>query len=326
LKDGNIRTDTAEMGAERWPAETGRGWAPAIGISGTEFRGAHVAELLRAAVEVGADAVEVWYPENFTAGGVKATCARLAAWAGGIAAVSVGVEVGETADVDGTQGRLIEALAICGQLGASRLNTYFGAPGYRDDLRSGDVFLRNIQPVLRQAERLGVTILLENEFDAFGRDHVRGDLTRRPMALRGLLRRAGSERLKLNFDAANFYCAGVEPFPYAYTILVNDIGYVHVKDVRHANPAVPEAPDEHWCRYRDYDRVYLTTTLGSGAVNWTGLLRQLANDGYHGPLTLEPHAQPAFRAASLADGVTWLRAAVQAITNAVSRPGASIAP
>jgi sugar phosphate isomerase/epimerase len=314
------------MGAEQRPAEAGRDWAPAIGISGTEFRGAHVAELLRAAVEVGADAVEVWFPENFMAGGVKATCARLAAWAGGIAAVSVGVEVGETTDVDGTQARLIEALAICGQLGASRLNTYFGAPGYRDDLRSGDGFLRNIEPVLRQAERLGVTILLENEFDAFGRDHVRGDLTRRPMALRDLLRRAGSERLKLNFDAANFYCADVEPFPYAYAILADVIDYVHVKDVRRAHPATPEVPDEHWCRYRDYDRAYLTTALGSGAVNWTGLLRQLAIDGYRGPLTLEPHAQPAFRGASLANGVTWLRATVQAITSGASRPGASTAP
>jgi sugar phosphate isomerase/epimerase len=314
------------MGAEGRTAKYGQGWTPEIAISGTEFRGVHVDELLRAADEVGADAVEVWYPENFTAGGIEASAARLAAWLGGIVAVSAGVEVGETTDIDGTRSRLIEALSISSQLGAFRVNTYFGAPGYRDDLRSGDVFLRNIRPVLRQAEQLGVTIVLENEFDAFGRDYVQGDLTRRPMAIHDLLSRAGSERLKLNFDAANFYCAGVEPFPYAYDILVGDIDYVHVKDVCLANPALPEAPDEDWCRYRDYDRAYVTTSLGSGAVNWTGLLKQLASDGYRGPLTLEPHASLAHRAASLAEGVGWLRAEIRSVTGAASERGGPTAP
>ncbi|GAA1938354.1 sugar phosphate isomerase/epimerase family protein [Kitasatospora viridis] len=289
-------------------------FAPVIAISGTEFRGAAVEELLDTADRVGADGVEVWWPENFTRGGAGRSERRLARWSKEVVAVSAGVEVGESADVEGTRARLTEAVELADRLGAPRVNTYFGAPGYRDDRRSGEVFLRNLAPVLRHAERLGVTIVLENEFDAFGRDHLGGDPTRRPDALRALLRRAGSERLRLNFDAANFYCAGVEPFPHAYGVLAPDIDYLHVKDIRLADPALP--PDDGpWHRYRDYDRAYVTGWLGSGAVNWPGLLRQLATDGYRGPLTLEPHAKPALREEAFAQGVRWLRAELAHLRN-----------
>jgi len=157
---------------------------PQIAISGTEFRGEHVDRLLRTAERVDADGVEVWYPENFDAAGTGASVARLMAWPGAVVAVSAGVEISETTDVVGSIQRLTEAITIAHQLGADRVNTYFGSPGYRDDRRSGDVFLENIYPGLRLAESLGVMIVLENEFDAFGRDEPHGDLTRRPPALR----------------------------------------------------------------------------------------------------------------------------------------------
>jgi sugar phosphate isomerase/epimerase len=313
-------------------------FAPRLAISGTEFRDEPVDVLLRSAERVGVDAIELWCPENLTADGTHGThdadraLARLADWPGQVVAVSAGVEAGETVDVPGTRARLVEAVELADRLGAPVVNTYFGAPGYRDDQRAGDVFARNLEPVLRRAEALGVTIVLENEFDAFGRDRVRGDPTRRPDALRELLRRVGSERLRLNFDAANFYCAGVEPFPYAYDVLAADIAYLHVKDIRTADPAVPEQ-DGSWNRYHDYDRAYVTTELGSGAVNWVGLLARLARHGYSGPLTLEPHARGEHREAAFAQGVAWLRAEIASvpasiagsIAKSVAEP-ASVAP
>jgi sugar phosphate isomerase/epimerase len=201
---------------------------------------------------------------------------------------------------------LLDALEVAARLGCPRVNTYFGAPGFRDDAVCGDNFLRNIAPALARADQLGVTIVLENEFNAFGRDHVRGDLTRRPPALRDLVRRSGSPRLRLNFDAANFYCAGVEPYPYAYGVVHDLIDYVHVKDIRLSRPDEPE-PEDGWQRYRDYTRSYATTWLGSGAVNWTGLIDRLYADGYEGPLTLEPHALPEHRTSAFAQGIRWLR-------------------
>jgi len=97
----------------------------------------------------------------------------------------------------------------------------------------------------------------------------------------------------------------VEPYPHAYSLLASEIEYVHVKDVRYSDPS--EADDGMRCRYHDGDREYTTTWLGSGAVNWTGLIGRLISDGYDGPLTLEPHARLSCREAALAHGTSWLR-------------------
>ncbi|GGZ01369.1 hypothetical protein GCM10010300_51700 [Streptomyces olivaceoviridis] len=279
---------------------------PQIAISGTEFRDEPLDTLLRTADEVGVTAIELWSPENLRTESGGDAEARLAAWSGRVVAVSVGVENAETEDVPGNRARLIDALELADRVGAPVVNTYFGAPGYRDDRRTAEVLARNLEPVLRRAESLGVTLVLENEFDAFGRDRYRGDLTRRPDALRAAVRQIGSPRLRLNFDAANFYCAGVEPFPYAFDVLAEDVEYLHVKDIRYADTTRPE-PDGPWVRYHDYDRAYETTALGTGAVNWPGLLAGLAANGYSGPLTLEPHARREHRTAAFAQAADWLR-------------------
>lgn len=292
---------------------------PTIAISGTEFRDEPIDTLLRTADEVGAAAIELWCPENLRDDGGGAALTRLAAWPGRVVAVSAGVENAETADVPGSRARLIEALELADRIGAPLVNSYFGAPGYRDDRRSGDVLARNLEPVLRRAETLGVTLVLENEFDAFGRDRYQGDLTRRPEALRAVVRQIGSPRLRLNFDAANFYCAGVEPFPYAFDVLAEHVEYLHVKDIRYADPTRPEE-DGPWVRYHDYDRAYETTTLGAGAVNWSGLLARLAADGYSGPLTLEPHARREHRTAAFAQAADWLRAQIARLSRCSVTP------
>jgi sugar phosphate isomerase/epimerase len=292
---------------------------PRIAISGTEFRDESIDTLLRTADEVGVTAIELWCPENLRADADGAALARLTSWPGQVVAVSAGVEIGETSDVPGSRSRLIEALELADRLGAPVVNTYFGAPGYRDDRRSGEVLARNLEPVLRRAESLGVTVVLENEFDAFGRDRYRGDLTRRPNALRETVRRIGSSRLRLNFDAANFYCAGVEAFPYAYEVLADDVAYIHVKDIKIADPALP-GQDGPWIRYHDYDRAYVTTALGSGAVNWPGLLARLAADHYAGSLTLEPHARREHRTAAFSQAVAWLRADIASLRERSDHP------
>lgn len=291
-------TDNAEAGCP--------GAGPVIAVSGTEFRDAPVRDLLDTADRVGVDALELWFPENFTATGSHATGRAVAGWGGRVVAVSAGVELGETHDVPHAVGRLIKAIEVADGFGCRRVNTYFGAPGFRDDTVSGDNFLRNIAPALRRAEQLGTTVVLENEFDAFGRDDKCGDLTRRPSALRALVQRSDSAHLRLNFDAANFYCAGIEPYPYAYGVVRDFIGYAHVKDVRLADLDEPDE-DPAWHQYRDYDRSYVTTWLGAGAVNWSGLVDRLCADGYDGPLTLEPHARAAHRTAAFVQGVRWLR-------------------
>ena len=63
-------------------------------------------------------------------------------------------------------------------------------------------------------------------------------ITRLPEDLLAVLAAVGHPRCGVNFDADNFYNAGIEPFPYAYELLHGRIFQVHVKDSRRYLPAV----------------------------------------------------------------------------------------
>ena len=138
-----------------------------------------------------------------------------------------------------------------------------------------------------RAEALGVTLTLENEFDCFGHDPAGSDPTRRPEATARLFERVGSSRFRLTFDPCNAYFAGIEAFPSFYEAVRPFIGYVHVKD----GGRLTGAADPAWTEFSDHGRRYATCPLGEGALNWPGLLRALARDGYSGFLTLEPHGR-----------------------------------
>lgn len=273
-----------------------------LAVSGTEFRGSPLDSLLRFADDLAVGAVELWCPGNLGDLDPGRVEEKVSQWSGTVVAVSAGVEMGGEENIESATTSLVDAIDLAHRLGAGRVNTYFGAPGFRDDVRSGRRFLDQMQRALARAEECGVRIVLENEFNAFGRDDVEGDLTRRPDALASLLQTADSPWLRLNFDPANFLCAGVEPFPHAYSVLRDLIDYVHVKDVRTGSA------DElsGWVTFHDYDRAYSTTELGAGEVDWPGLLRALEDDGYAGYLTLEPHVTPEHRRAAFAQAASWL--------------------
>lgn len=197
---------------------------------------------------------------------------------------------------------LLRQIELAAAAGAPYAITYFGHAGERDDERAVAVYAERLAPCLERAEELKVTILLENEFDGAGLDPAGSDITRRPEVVRELVERVGSERFRTNFDASNYYFAGVEPFPYAYTVLRDVIEYVHVKDGRRLGPLGPAHDDALWDRRHEHLGEYGWCSVGEGAVNWDGLLRALARDGYAGFVGLEPHcwpvhAEPAWRQA-----------------------------
>ena len=45
-------------------------------------------------------------------------------------------------------------------------------------------------------------------------------------------------RFGVNFDADNFYNAGIEPFPYAYELLKGHVVQLHAKDSARYSPEV----------------------------------------------------------------------------------------
>lgn len=283
-----------------------------IALSGTELaEGEGIETLVDAASAVGVDAVEVWYPRN-TGADVRSVLTRLTS--AGIVAVclSSGIELLRDAGSEHEQQKLLDLVRLAADYGIPLVNTYFGFCSARDDARAIDRYLHWAAPCIALAEKRGVIISIENEFNAFGWDPSASDATRRPDALRRLLAQADSPHFRTTFDPANFVCAGVEDVLRAYRAVAPFIAYVHVKDVvgLPANNA-PDADDSEWRVYSDFDRYYRTCPLTEGLVPWPSLLGELASDGYDGVLTLEPHSQPPIRAAAWTQAASRLSALVE---------------
>lgn len=286
-----------------------------IGISGTEYvrEPDSLTELLRQAHLVGARYVEIWYPENF--GGqskpddgrevgsdidtrLDAALDLIDDVGVPIGCVSSGSELG-VEDAEGWMVLLNKAIRLAARIGAPVVNSYFGGPGVRDDRRTIDRYARNISDSLDLAHSLGVTVVLENEFDAFGHDPEHGDPSRRPESLRMLVDTIDHDAFGLNFDAANMVCAGVGDVLGAFDLLHDAVRYAHIKDVRPIRDqwSVPEG----WTAYRDGDRWYSTCTVGSGTVPWNHLLPRLL--ATVSAVTVEPHAAPANRSEAFVEAM-----------------------
>lgn len=278
-------------------------------LSGTELEeGEPITELIECATEFGVAFVELWYPRNTVGEGIDRVVSRLADAGLQVACVSTGSELyrhgGSVADQD----LLLEAIELAGRMQARYVNTYFGYASERDDETAIATYRKYLQPCLDVAVRHGVTIVLENEFNAFGVDAVASDITRRPVALQRLLQDVNHPHFRSNFDPCNFYCAGVEPFPHAYGMLAPFIGYIHVKDCSLYDPNLETWFDiEGWQLYSDFDRRFITRPLGQGIVPWSSLITQLQADGYSGFLSLEPHAEQALLRQAWGQAVDYIR-------------------
>jgi sugar phosphate isomerase/epimerase len=275
-----------------------------IGLSGIEFCDCNLPDFLQAARSVEVDGVEVWWPLNFESGiddGIRAV--REAAIR--VVCVSSPTELGDAERGGRSRAVLLEAIEIAWELRAPVVNTYFGAPGRRDDEAAIARFLRSAEPCLDRATSAGVIIAIENEFNAFGRDDCRGDVTRRPEGLRRLIDTADCPALGINLDPANMYCAGVRDLGGALDLVAGDIVYAHIKDVRSVDAVDPVA--EGWVRYTDYEDVYDTTATGLGEVGWRRLLPRLLQCQRLTAMTVEPHSEASWRLAAAAQAVGFVR-------------------
>jgi sugar phosphate isomerase/epimerase len=215
--------------------------------------------------------------------------------------------------VEEAVGTIREAMVIAGELSAELVNIAIGMRARLSTDQQIEAYARTIAPCLDEAERLGLTILLENRWDWFGDDTDHSEITRRAEWIARLIERVDSPRFRSTFDAGNFVTVGEEPYPHAYEILKDVIGYVHVKDAtlyhpkRHGARIVASRTKTSFTDLTDTgvhiwadgklggsDREFVFTPLGEGAVNWEGLLRALKQDGYTGWFQVEPHAYPLF--------------------------------
>ena len=279
-----------------------------LALSGTELEEQEgLQALIDAARQANIDAVELWYPRNTPSGLAHALQELEAA---GIEAVclSSGIELFRDTGTEHEQRKLLDLIGMAADAGIPFVNTYFGFSSKRDDARAIDGYLRAVEACITLAEKRGVTIVLENEFNAFGWDPAGSDVTRRPDALRRLVSRAGSDRFRVTFDPANFVCAGVTDVVAAYGLIAPFVGYVHVKDVVPLAAGDDEFEGDGWRSYSDFERRYRTCPLGEGAVPWRPLVAALTEHGYDGAFTLEPHSQTGLRQQAWTTAARALRA------------------
>jgi sugar phosphate isomerase/epimerase len=280
-----------------------------IAISGTELDPAEpIDELIDCARDLGIAFVELWWPRNTEREGLEHTLDRIASSGIQIACVCDGSELYRDGGSVEDQQLLSRSIELAAKVGAPCANTYFGHYPVLDDSRAIECYSRLLAPCLEAACRSNVTVVLENEFNAFGVDPAGSDITRRPSVLRRLFEEVNNRWFRLNFDPCNFYCAGVEPYPYAYEVLKPYIGYCHVKDGGVMDSMLDaENPMTGWRRFTDNERQFVMRPLGQGAIPWATLIARLRDDGYNGFLTLEPHAEKPLRRTAWEQSADFVR-------------------
>jgi sugar phosphate isomerase/epimerase len=256
-----------------------------FGINGGEFPDWPVERIVGLAVKVGAQFVEL--PAG-RLGGADAAQAREAATSAGLAI-----------HVNGLVSALPAAFGSARAVEATYLVVGDDAIERTDASRAESfaAFRATVHGLLEAPAHRAMRLALENSIIK---------VTRRPEDLLELVAHVDHARFGVNFDPDNFYNAGIEPFPYAYELLKGHILHLHAKDSARYNPVV------HGSGKRVLHRAggnVVCVPLGSGAVNWAGLIARLQADGYRGPVSLEPHTLPHEMAPGMEGDAAYLRRA-----------------
>lgn len=198
---------------------------------------------------------------------------------------------GETGEAQAT---LLNAISEAEALGAPYVQFYTGVPEWPEFVTVVKTLARYLAPVLDRAAQAGVMLLLENNLDQRGEDIFRLNPSRTPEMVFVVLEEIGSPIVRLSYDPCNFYTVGAEGYPYAYELLKPYIVNVHMKDCVRYSPLVYSGAAEQQKLLTDSaSGPHLPVPVGQGAINWDGILRKLAADGYDGWLTLDPFSLPA---------------------------------
>ncbi len=205
-----------------------------------------------------------------------------------------------TADPDIYANYLIRAIDAAKEIGAAVVNHYCGCicPKGEPDFEVMEKYWRT---PLEYAEKAGIVLALENEAH---------DATSTPAKMLRIMEHFNHPNFKTNFDAVNYFHASCEGFPYAYALLKDHIGYVHIKNACLPNSDVPQP---EYNRGAPMSGIYAPapiqyTPIPQGAVNVAGLLSRLEQDGiYKGICTLEPHTTVEHVEEFYAEESAWLK-------------------
>jgi len=180
----------------------------------------------------------------------------------GVAVGCIGSPIGKVdiaADAIEHFSRFEHCLDVADRFGCTRVRLFsFFMPAAEAPVHRDEVVSR-LGVMARRAEERGIVLLHENEKDIFG------DVPQRCV---DLLAGVDSPALRAIWDPANFVQVGVQrPFD-ALASLRPWLDYLHIKDAQPDGSVVP---------------------AGEGAGQLRETLRSLADDGWDGVLSLEPH-------------------------------------
>lgn len=257
-------------------------------INGQQLAATHsLSQILDVLDGHGLKRIELW-PQNIPGGGTPeederyetrdvASAARLLAERGfEVACVTLGYWAAPLCFAAGGGQRYTEALMgavdAARTLNARLVNTYnVGIP-----LR---LWADAVAPAADYAARHGIVITLENEAH---------DDSGLPANMAEVCRLVDSPGLRTLFDPCNYYHAGVEPFPHAYDVIKDHIGYVHLKGGCHYKPGRADVHKGSTMRESTRDFIGYVP-LPQAAFNVQGVVQALKRDGYQGFVALEPH-------------------------------------
>lgn len=126
-----------------------------------------------------------------------------------------------------------------------------------------------LREAAKKAEQAGVVLALENEHICFA-DNAANSVR--------LIEKVGHPNLRMNWDPANAYYTGEDPYPYGYQFVKDYVAHVHFKD------AVTDPNGKK--RY-----------VVEGSIRWEEHLKALQKDGYNGFVTIETHCRPKVKSA-----------------------------
>lgn len=252
------------------------------------------------------NAIELWHPKNVLLQSWETTCAVLQDRKLETACVATASELYRGGGSVRDQALLCLAIEMAAQLNAPCVNTYFGTASSRDDRHAIATYQDYLEPCLELAEKLDVTICLENECCATSADPAKSNITTRPQSLLQLFEEVDHPRFRLCLNPVNFYKAGVEPFPYAYDLLRRHVGYVRVNDIRALHPVGAERPAGEKSRF-------VGCPVGQGAINWSGLIRRLEAASYEGYLCIDPQPAAGNRGVSFLQSARYLHSQLHRI-------------
>lgn len=259
-----------------------------LAVSGQLLAQSHaLSEILDILQALDVDAIELW-PHNIPGGNsleekqryerkeIAGTRQLLADRGMSVACVTLGfsvlgkcTEAGPDYGTDALKGAIDAAAA----LGAPLVNCYLAGI-------SPELFVAAARPAAEYAGNAGVTIVLENEAH---------DDSGPAASMRAIVEAVGSPHFGTQYDPCNYYHANEEPYPAAYEMVKDSIRYVHLKGGCHFDPATRPHDKKGGTLRGSEDRYIGYTSIPDGVVNADGVLRRLAQDGYTGYVTLEPH-------------------------------------